>query len=77
MKLLTIAAALLAVNASPVPPGAAHQDGIHRVRCGRSSGTAFRISRDTLVTAQHVTANGPCSIGGVPGATAFESAGPD
>lgn len=42
------------------------------VTCGTGAGTAFWISPHRLVTAQHVTTLGPCSVNGVHVTTARE-----
>lgn len=37
---------------------------VQRVDCGKGFGTAFRVDHDTMVSAAHVTALGPCKIRG-------------
>jgi len=51
-----------------------NNDLVVQVRCGGSTGTAAWIDRNTLITAQHVTRNGACSIKGQAAATVYEEA---
>ena len=56
-----VAPVLLSAAPVPVMPDAR----IRLVSCGSSRGTAWQATPDTMVTALHVAAGGPCSIGGV------------
>ena len=66
MKLLFLSAAFAALaSAAPVPVEELPYSSIKLIRCGRASGTVFQIAPGILMTAAHVTSNGPCSVGGV------------
>jgi hypothetical protein len=67
LALSTVLGALTPPAAQPAPYSA-----VHLVRCGASSGTAFQIAPGRLLTAAHVTQNGPCSIDGEPVETVHE-----
>lgn len=75
-KLLLALVAPAMLSNAPVPEAMPYA-AIKLVRCGRATGTAFQIGPDTLMTAQHVTANGPCSIDGEPVETVKENASLD
>jgi hypothetical protein len=67
MKLAILAAAFAALtSAAPVPVEKVPYSSIKLIRCGRASGTVFQIAPGVLMTAAHVTGNGPCSVDGVP-----------
>ncbi len=73
MKLAYIPAAFAALtSAAPVPVETVPYSSIKLIRCGRASGTVFQIAPGVLMTAAHVTRNGPCSVGDVPLETALE-----
>jgi hypothetical protein len=72
-KLLLALVAPAMLSSAPLPPDDPY-DAIKLVRCGRSFGTAFQVSADRMITAQHVTVNGPCSIDGAPVRTVKEDA---
>jgi len=64
-------AALLGLASPFFAPVAADEpsqrfDAMTRIQCGDARGTAFWIGRRLMVSAQHVTANGPCRIGDTP-----------
>ena len=67
---LAVALAALAGLVSASPPNRiaepnTDQNAIAMIRCGTSTGTAFWISPNRIVTANHVVTAGPCSIDGV------------
>ena len=67
MKLVLLPAAFAALaSAAPVPVEKLPYSSIRLIRCGRASGTVFQIAPGLLMTAAHVTSNGPCSVDGVP-----------
>jgi hypothetical protein len=63
--LLPVAFAAL-TSAAPVPVEKVPYSSIKLIRCGRASGTVFQIAPRVLMSAAHVTRNGPCSVDGVP-----------
>lgn len=73
-----IAAMVLCVSATgPIPLYSHDEAAIVMVKCqkarGMASGTAFKVGRDSYITAAHVVAGGTCSIEGVPVAvTSFD-----
>ena len=67
MKLTILSVALAALtSAAPVPVEKLPYYSIKLIRCGRASGTVFQIRPGVLMTAAHVTRNGPCSVDDVP-----------
>jgi hypothetical protein len=66
MKLALLSVAFAALtSAAPLPADQASYASIKLLQCGRASGTAFQIAPGVILTAAHVTSNGPCSIEGV------------
>lgn len=67
MKLVTLPVAFAALtSAAPLPVEKVPYSSIKLIRCGRASGTVFQIAPGVLMTAAHVTRNGPCSVDDVP-----------
>ena len=71
-KVLTAIAAMMAcVSAKPLVPLPTYPheaDAVVKVYCQREAGnvvgSAFRVTRDTYITAAHVIANGACQVNG-------------
>ncbi len=73
MKILLLPVAFAALaSAAPLPVEKAPYSSIKLIRCGRASGTVFQIAPGILMTAAHVTRNGPCSVEDVPLETTLE-----
>ena len=73
MKLVTLAVAFAALtSAAPLSVGKIPYSSIKLIRCGRASGTLFQIAPGVLMTAAHVTRNGPCSVDDIPLETTLE-----
>ena len=72
LKLLGAAlASLISTSAAPAIPAIPDEPiieyrAIVKLDCGTGSGTAFWVGETRLISAQHVTRNGDCSINGVP-----------
>jgi hypothetical protein len=68
-KLIALVCAASALVSATIPadePANIDYNAIVKVVCGGASGTAFWIDDTRLLTAVHVTRNGPCSIDGNP-----------
>ena len=73
MKLVTLAVAFAALtSAAPLPVEKIPYSSIKLIHCGRASGTLFQIAPGVLMTAAHVTRNGPCSVDDIPLETTLE-----
>jgi hypothetical protein len=67
MKTVFLAVAFAALtSAAPSPVEKVPYSSIKLIRCGRASGTLFQVAPGVLMTAAHVTRNGPCSVDDVP-----------
>ncbi len=79
MKLLLVAALLLGGSRSPTAADepAIDHDAVAQIRCGDGLGTAFWIAPTRMISAAHVTARGPCTLGGAPLQLVREDGGND
>jgi trypsin-like peptidase len=79
MKLLLVAALLLggSRSATAADEPAIDYDAIALIRCGDGLGTAFWIAPGRMISAAHVTARGPCTLGGAPLEVVLEDGGND
>lgn len=75
---LVVAAALLSAPALPpeaMPsPFFVNLALVSQPRCGNAVGSGSWIDSDTFLTAEHVTREGPCTLGGLPAAKVYENA---
>lgn len=74
LKPMLAGAALLLSAQTPITSDepAINYNAITMIQCGSTRGTAFWIRDTVLVTAEHVSSQGPCSIGGQPVAVTYE-----